>query len=133
MTKYWLDTILNIVSRITRISIDKIKSKDRSREACTARFIYCGIAINKLFPFYDIAKNINRDYATIHYANHQVKNLYTYDNKFKELYDEVEEELYAWEYGLITERKEVLYNPKTGEFGNGVKALLIIRYNEKEG
>lgn len=58
--------VLQAVSQVMGISVETIKSRDRSKHACRARILYyhvCEVMKSKSLP--QIAMSINRDHSTV--------------------------------------------------------------------
>ena len=75
-----LDRILRAVSEVTKITVDQIKSKDRTLNTKIARFYYCYFAKEMdSDTLVQIGKQIGRHHATVIHAHSKICDWMTYD------------------------------------------------------
>lgn len=89
-----LDRVLNAVAEVTKITVDQIKSKDRTLDTKIARFIYCYLAREMdLDTVVRIGKKVYRHHATIIHGHNTVKNWLTYDKHLGKTIEQIKEQL----------------------------------------
>jgi hypothetical protein len=75
-TKIGLDRILQTVCNHLKVEVHRVKSRNRLREYCTARHIYCYLATQSYggHTLVNIGKEINRDHASVLHAKRKITN-----------------------------------------------------------
>ena len=87
-----IETLLNLVSKVTDIPVSDIKSKSRKREVVTARHTFCYACQNmphlfsKPVSLVSIGDIINRGHATVIYSVKQFESFLEHEKEIQELY-----------------------------------------------
>ncbi len=125
-----LDDIIEIVCEVTGVNENALVGRSRLNHEVEARHIFCSIALQNKYTLNQTAKRINRTHGTVIHSRYMCNILYEIDSYFRLCYDRAKQLLEDHLSGLITLEKDVLFDPKTGKFGSGINAKVIIKYHE---
>lgn len=86
------DYICQVVSNVTGIPIEDMKSKTRAREVFTARATAMAF-INENNTLGATAKHFNRHHTTVISSLISMKNLYSTDKNYRSIFDRIKQEV----------------------------------------
>lgn len=92
------ETLLKLVSKVTEIPVEDIKSKSRKREIVTARHTFCYACqkmphlFSKPVSLVSIGDIINRGHATVIYSVKQFESFLEHEKEIQDIYRKLQKE-----------------------------------------
>ena len=90
--KIGLQRILSVVCDYFDVSIADVKGKNRQRDFCTARHVYCYLACDRTLERHTlttIGAEIDRDHASVLHGKKKIANFLDWDSKTNEVINEL--------------------------------------------
>ena len=94
----YITSLTKAIQSVLNVTIDDMRSASRRRNIVNARFIFSTILYELTgFSYSHIGQLINRDHATVLYHIKTCRQLIDIDKYFKNMYNEVKNQLYGYD------------------------------------